>query len=240
MSVPALNADLGNNLSWLAFSFNVMLNLSQFPLMWQMLRDGDASAAGKYKAAPALNQTITAGMWLGYAVCVLPANRALLANNVIGFSAAAIYTGCFLFSRPGARAKAVLAASYLTAVAVPVVVYASLFSGPRAARDAWASALTTLITLAFWASPLVALRGALADLDASRVPVPLTLTMLATTATWTAVGFLVGDITLVVCSVIGVALSALQLAVLAVIVARARGKPAPPAALATRAAEPQP
>ena len=232
----------GNQLSWLAFAFNVGLNLSQAPLMLQMVRDeaafSDAAIASKYKAAPALNQIMTGGMWIAYAVTVLPSNTALFANNAIGIAAAVLYVCAFLYARPGALAKARVAGAGLVAAGVPLLIYGALYgpAPPYAARDAWASGLTTCITIAFWASPLVALRAALLDLDASRVPVPLTLLMLCTTAAWTAVGVYVGDITLIVCSAIGLALSALQLATLGFIVARqragAKGAPAP--ALATR------
>jgi hypothetical protein len=223
------NPSYGNSLSWLAFAFNVGLNLSQLPLMRQMLLDdaafADPALAAKYKAAPAINQIITAGMWLSYAAAVLPSNTALFANNIIGLAAALLYVAAFLYARPGAREKARVALAALAALATPVLIYASLYAPgpPRAARDAWASALTTLITAAFWASPLVALRAAVRDLDAARVPVPLTLLMLCTTATWLAVGVFIGDITLIVCSAIGVFFSALQLAALGFIAAAARG-----------------
>ena len=43
--------------------------------------------------------------------------------------------------------------------------------------------------------------AALIKLDARRVPVPLTLVMLATTGMWLLVGVLLGDMALIVCSV---------------------------------------
>ena len=60
----------------------------------------------------------------------------------------------------------------------------------------------------------VALRDAAKELDARRVPVPLTLVMLATTGMWLLVGVLLGDMALIVCSAFGVFFSSLQLAVL--------------------------
>jgi len=78
----------------------------------------------------------------------------------------------------------------------------------------WALSITTIITIFLWAAPLVALKEAAIELDTKRVPLPLTFVMFSTTLCWLIVGFLLGDMALIVCSAFGVFLSSLQLAVI--------------------------
>ena len=221
MALTPLNAPAGAALSWAATALNVSLHFTQVPLVLQMLRDPDASSRARFSSWPAVFQAAACAQWLLYAVFVLP-SPALVANNAVGLAVSLAYVAAFVAARPAPRAKLAAAAQWAAAVALALATYGALFSlsaarpppAEAAARDAWAVAVTTAVTISLWASPLVALRAAARERDARRVPVPLTLVMLATTALWLVVGALVGDMALVVCSVFGVALSALQLAVL--------------------------
>jgi hypothetical protein len=219
MSLPVYDAPVGNALSWVAFSLNVILSLSQLPLMRAMIADVDPLSLAKYSMFPSLLQAITCGMWCGYGAFSLGpgTGTTLIANNAIGLTLSFVYVAVFVAKRPAVRDKALAAGLWLACVSAAVIVYASIYS--RSAddfpgRDTLAGALTTVITIFFWASPLSALRAAAADLDDTRVPVPLSLAMLGTTTTWTIVGVLIGDMALVVCSAFGVALSLVQFGVL--------------------------
>lgn len=214
-SIAPVNYAIGDRLQWFAFAINVSMHFTQVPLMRTMLTDTDAASLARYSALPSLFQCAACGMWLAYAVFVFPSN-ALIANNAVGLALSLFYIACFTIKRPTLLGKAVVSASWCFCLAITLIVYGVLYSKSAAeypTRDAWASGLTTAITAVLWASPLAAMREAAKDLDDSRVPLPLTLIMLSTTTAWLAVGVLVGDLTLIVCSVIGVFFSSLQVAV---------------------------
>ena len=214
-SIPALNRDAGDKLQWLAFALNVSLHFTQVPLMRVMLRDADAASRARYSSWPALFQAAACAQWIGYAIFVLP-SPALVINNAIGLSVSLAYVLCFVLARPTLGGKALVVVLWLCVAGFAVLVYGALFIGASLdpARDVWAVSITTAVTVFLWSSPLVALRDAAKELDARRVPVPLTLVMLATTGMWLLVGVLLGDMALIVCSAFGVFFSGLQLAVL--------------------------
>ena len=211
-SIPPVNYAVGDRLQWFAFSINVSMHFTQVPLMRAMLADNDAASLARYSTLPSLLQCAACGMWLAYAVFVFPSN-ALVANNAVGLALSLYYIACFTYKRSTLVGKAIVASSWLFCLAITLIIYGVLFSAAYPTRDSWASALTTAITAILWASPLAAMREAAKDLDDSRVPLPLTLIMLSTTTAWLAVGVLVGDLTLIVCSVIGVFFSSLQVCV---------------------------
>ena len=214
-SIPALNRDAGDKLQWLAFALNVSLHFTQVPLMRVMLGDADAASRARYSFWPALFQAAACAQWIGYAIFVLP-SPALVINNAIGLSVSLAYVLCFVLARPTLGGKALVVVLWLCVAGFAVLVYGALFIGASLdpARDVWAVSITTAVTVFLWSSPLVALRDAAKELDARRVPVPLTLVMLATTGMWLLVGVLLGDMALIVCSAFGVFFSGLQLAVL--------------------------
>jgi hypothetical protein len=214
-SVPPLNHAAGDKLQWLAFALNVSLHFTQVPLMRVMLGDADAASRARYSFWPALFQAAACAQWVGYAVFVLP-SVALVVNNVIGLSVSLAYVLCFVVARPTLGGKLLVAALWLGVAGFALLVYGALYLGAALSptRDVWAVSITTAVTICLWSSPLVALRDAARELDARRVPVPLTLVMLATTGMWFIVGLLVGDMALIVCSAFGVFFSGLQLAVL--------------------------
>ena len=182
--------------------------------MRAMLIDKDPASLARYAALPSLLQCSACSMWLAYSVCVLKSD-ALLANNVIGTAVSLLYALAFVLKRPTLLGKAVVAAAWLLAIAATLLIYGLLYFSPSQGpgSDATASGLTVAITCVLWASPLAALYSALTDLDDKRVPLPLTLSMLATVAIWLVVGVLVGDISLVVSSAVGVFFTLLQVAV---------------------------
>jgi hypothetical protein len=214
-SIPPLNHAAGDKLQWLAFALNVSLHFTQVPLMRVMLRDADAASRARYSFWPALFQAAACAQWIGYAVFVLP-SPALVVNNAIGLSVSLAYVLCFVKARPTLSGKALVVALWLCVAGFALLVYGALFLAASLdpARDVWAVSITTAVTVFLWSSPLVALRDAAKELDARRVPVPLTLVMLATTGMWLLVGVLLGDMALIVCSAFGVFFSSLQLAVL--------------------------
>ncbi len=224
MPLHVYDAVTADKLSWAAFACNVGLHFTQAPLMRVMLKDEEAASLERYVSYPALLQVAACSAWLLYGLFVFPSN-ALVANNSIGVAVGLGYCLCFLVKRPTLRGKCMVALLALLGMAGALILYGTLYFGPTApssplsrdSRDALSSALTITITACFWASPLEALRAAALDLDDKRVPVALTLCMKATVTLWMVVGILAGDISLIVCSVIGLFCTTLQLGVLAYI-----------------------
>jgi hypothetical protein len=214
MSLTIYDATVGNNLSWFAFSVNVCLYCSQLPLMRVMLADNDPTSLARYSILPSLLQAITTSMWIGYAAFAFN-SPSLLSCNIIGISLAFVYVLAFVVKKPAPRDKVVAAAGYVGAVGFALIVYGLLYTSTYAQRDKVAGAFTTAITILFWMSPLSALHVAVVNRDDKRVPVPLTLTMIVNNAAWLAVGVLLGDLPLIVCNTIGVAISTLQLVIIA-------------------------
>ena len=211
-SLAPQNVELGTSLSWLAFAINVTLHFSQVPLMRVMLTDASAESRAQYSALPTLYQAGATALWVCYGTVVLPSG-AIVANNAIGLALSLAYAACFLAARPTLAGKAAVGAAWLGCAAGAALVYGLLYGLRPADRDAWASGITTTVTVALWASPLAALHAAARSLDLARVPLLLTTQMLGTTLVWLVVGFLLGDLTLVLCSAIGLFCSLLQVAV---------------------------
>lgn len=213
-SITPLNESIGTSLSWVAFAINVTLHFSQVPLMRAMLSDPSPESRAQYSALPALFQACTTALWVCYGTIVLP-SPAIVANNAIGLALSLAYAACFVRARPALAGRAAVAAAWLCCVAGAALVYGLLYGLRPRDRDAWAAGVTTTVTAALWASPLAALHAAARSLDLGRVPLLLTTQMLATTLVWLIVGFLLGDVTLIVCSAIGLFCSLMQVAVYA-------------------------
>ena len=212
-SIPAVDQAAGNLLSWVAFAINVSLHFTQVPLMMVMLKDVDAESRSRYSVWPTVFQAAACSQWIGYAIYVLP-SLPLVINNSIGLSVSFLYVTCFLLTRPTLREKITALLLWLVTSGFAVLIYGILFSSSYQGRDVWALSITTIITIFLWAAPLVALKEAAVELDTKRVPLPLTFVMFSTTLCWLIVGYLVGDMALIVCSAFGVFLSSLQLAVI--------------------------
>jgi hypothetical protein len=226
MSLTIYDATVGNKLSWFAFALNVTLSFSQLPLMFAMIKETDAVSLARYSISPSLLQAVTCACWVGYGTFSFP-SVPLVANNAIGLSLSFIYVLVFVIKRPELRDKMMAALCWIACVGVALIIYGVLYSRDASVyptRDVTAGALTTVITIFFWASPLTALRAAAADLNDKVVPVPLTLSMISTTVAWLIVGILVGDMALLVCSTFGVALSLTQLVVILWIKAQRKKK----------------
>ena len=222
--LPVLDLAAGSTVSWVAFAFNIGLFFSQVPLMRAMWADSDASSLSRYSFLPSLLQGSSCSLWLAYSVCVLR-SPALLANNVIGVLVSLLYTAVFVLKRPTMLGKAAVACQWLLAIGFTALLYSLLYAAPPPlppARDTVASALTVAVTCVFWFSPLPALRAAAKDLDETRVPLPLTLFMTATVVLWLVAGALLGDVSLVASSAVGIACCLLQLGVVAYIKCCAR------------------
>ena len=221
---PVIDAATGNQLSWVAFAANVGLHFTQVPLMLAMLRDNDAQSLSRYVSLPSLLQASACSLWLGYGLYTL-SSTPLVANNTIGTALSLFYVICFVIKRPSPLGKAIVAGAWLLAISASLLIYGLLYGGPAraAGADAVAAAICIAVTAFFWASPLRALQAAAVDLDDSRVPIFLSLVMMATVVLWLAAGLLLGDVALVVCSAIGVAFTGLQFFVMGYIKWKKRG-----------------
>jgi uncharacterized protein with PQ loop repeat len=221
MSLPVYDVSAGSKVAWFAFTVNVGLYCSQLPLMRVMLADKDPNSLARYSVIPSLLQAITTSMWIGYGSLAINSSQ-LLACNAIGIALALIYVSAFVIKKPLRRDKLIAAVGYIAAVGFALVVYGVLYSNAYAERDKVAGAFTTAITILFWMSPLAALREAFIARDDKRVPVPMTLTMILNNASWLAVGVLIGDLPLIICNTVGVAVCILQLVIIVYLKMRRR------------------
>jgi uncharacterized protein with PQ loop repeat len=209
-ALPVIDQSAGDKLAWAAFACNVGLHFTQVPLMLTMLKDNDPASLSRYVSWPALLQAFACSLWLGYGFATYPSTP-LVANNTIGISLSLFYVACFVLKKPTVVAKALVAALWILSVSSAILLYGLLYlRSPVAGADGIAAGITIAVTAFFWASPLKALAAAAKDLDESKVPLPLTFIMKGTVTLWLAVGCLVGDVALVVCSAIGVFFTTLQ------------------------------
>lgn len=203
----------GSDASWLGFALNVVMLSSQLPLMLRLARDPEPE---RYSFIPALGQWATTFCWSLYAFTVLPTPQ-VKAINLYGCCLAIIYAAFFVVYLPGVRRKAVVVLAYLSFASLASLYFGLLFGTGYSNAKTAVSTFTTLVNVSLWATPLTALRVALRELDTRRVSVPLSFAQLAAASTWTSAGFYLGDVTLVACSMVGVVLSVVQLAILGVI-----------------------
>lgn len=210
MALAPIDPVKGDQASWLGFTVNLLMFLSQCPLMWRMARDPSPASRAKYSFVPSLGLGATTGCWLAYSINSLP-TAPVVAINALGYAIALAYACVFLYARPTRRGKAVVAAAFGGLSAAIALVYGALYGSRFGHAQEVASAFTIVVNVTLWASPLQALWLAAKELDTKRVSVPLTLTQAVAASTWTAAGFLLGDVTLVITSMIGVVLTPVQL-----------------------------
>ena len=186
---------------------------SQYPLMFKMWRDASPESRAKYSYVPALGQMFTTAMWTAYAVSCLPTTP-IIAINSLGVAISLTYLLFFLVCRPTLRGKLEVLSAFSLVIGVTVLYYGLLFGTGYEKAQMAASIGTIIVNVSLWSSPLQALRIAARELDTKRISIPLTVTQAFAASTWTAAGFLLGDMTLIVTSIVGVALTPVQVGIL--------------------------
>lgn len=226
-------AAIGAGLSTVGVLLNVVMFLSQIPVIVKLVKEGSSEL---YSWAPPAGLLLTTGCWLGYALCALPTPQVIGINALgalLGFSYLVVYG---VFAKTWTR-KATIGGFAVGYPLLVVAFYGLLFGGASygvevTGSKATAGFVTTALNTSLWASPLQALWGAARELDTSRVSVPLSFLQLAAASVWGAAGVVLRDETLQACSFIGVGLSAAQIGVLGWIWAQRRAGATPWAAKA--------
>jgi hypothetical protein len=221
-----------SGLSAFAVALNVLMYLSPVQVYRKIVVAGDAS---RFSIMPAFGLFFTSGTWICYAALVLPTPQ-MLAINAFGTLLSLVYIGIiFHFTKPtelvstGVTRRGVIAGTVVSYMAVLAGLYGGFFGTARnpvdvATATRVVSIFTIIVNTALWLGPLMALRKAWLELDTFTVSRPLSALQLCVGVTWTIVGILLDDITVIVTSAVGIVLSALQIGVLvAIAVAVARG-----------------
>jgi hypothetical protein len=229
----------GAVLGGLGAAFAGVLFLSPTPLFRKLYKAQPRSTEG-YDCTPFVVSALQSALWIFYAVVV--GNRfAALVTNLFGFAIEATY--CALFHHctvPERRRRQnlqILGAALYLLFAVLVVLLAL----QKSRHELGAGLLADFANVAMFGSPLLALAEALRRRDTSKLPLPLSLAIVACASIWAAYGgykgktdprcLLIrpltrrsGDPFIIVPNVMGAALGVLQVGLFFVIAARERGR----------------
>ena len=197
----------------------ILQNAAGIPMLRQICREGDASQFTRLPLFTMTVVTLQIGLY-GLFVYGLPDGLQLLLANAIGLSLWVPSFFVFLAHTRGARAKAALALQYLAALAWGVALPVGLFSSPALSPSAKQNTLAVFMQIANFSgffSPVAALRAALAERSARRVPGMLSWVNVANSALWTAYGAALRDGWILWPNVAGLLIALSQLAVLLVL-----------------------
>ena len=186
----------------------VVLILSSVPLYYQGMRKGSLAAVS---TAPLVGQWLNFFAWTVYGIAQNDMN--IIRVNVIGVGFAVLYAACQVAYNAGA-ARAAVARLLAAAALLSGALEAGLFFGlaPGAARTSALGICGVVYNVVMFAGPIVALRTALRDGDASALPALLIVVSNVASVTWGTYGYLVGNYYVFVPNVAGTLINLLQLA----------------------------
>jgi len=199
--------------SGLGAALNIALFLSQFPLVLQFIREGSSD---RYPWLPSFALMSAMALWSGYVTFVIPTPQ-LYAGNFPGMIISFLNLVAFIVFASTWRRRATIALATVLALGAAWGFSAGVFLGGGGGGGDVQGGVVVLLSLFFWISPLPALRCALLDADASRVPVLLSCVQVVQSSIWITAGVLLNDKFIWGCNVGGLLAAILQLAVYALI-----------------------
>jgi hypothetical protein len=152
-------------------------------------------------------------LWAGYGVLVQERWDTTLVNSV-GTAYAVVYALIFVRytdTWAGRRRILLVVAGILGSA---MAVFVALFAGPVPYAAPILGWFSVVINMGVFLSPLRALRGAVRELDASRVPALFSVASAVSCVNWGCFGLLMGDLAVAAPNLIGLPLSLVQLAAL--------------------------
>lgn len=185
---------------------------------------------------PTLGQWANFVTWIGYGLRA--GNTAVLQVNLVGVAFSCIYFAAFFSRKRGAALAAfvkLLAGAVLAIGAVEAVLWLAIPS--ESASVTALGGVAVACNVAMFGAPIKQVRAALAAMDPGMLPVLLTIANTAVSCCWLTFGLLTDNWFVAGPNCAGVALSTVQLGVVAYIYARVRADPGLTARLAEDAAQ---
>lgn len=205
-------------LAGLSYPVTFALFAGQVPTCRAIARAG-GRAAEAYSVLPTLATLGNCLLWASYGAYVGSSN--VLGVNAGGAVFNLAYAAVFMaYSGPAARAR--LGGLLAALVAVVAAVDAAVFAVRPSAGAFVLASLSIAVNIGMFASPAGAVVGAVRTLDASRVPVAMTVAAAACSGLWTALGVLQGDWFIAGPNIAGLAMTSVQLAALGYVIAARR------------------
>jgi hypothetical protein len=234
------SADIAAGFSAAGAVANNLLYLSQGPLMLQMVREGSSDA---YPVLPSLMLGSLMALWTGYTVWFLP-TLPLFFGNAPGFVVPGVFLALLAAysSAPARRARIACAGVACFGGAWGLAAALFLTGLPPARAADILGAVIVVLSVAFWVSPLPALRSAWIARDTSRVPLLLSLVQAGQAVLWLVAGIFLNDKFIWGCNVGNLFMALLQISLFAGITLRIRadGRAKAPAGDAPAAASAAP
>jgi solute carrier family 50 protein (sugar transporter) len=198
---------------------NIALFLSQGPMVLQMIREGDAA---RYTWLPSLTLMSTLSFWSGYTSFLYsPVDRVdLYVGNFSGIVIPFVFLCAFVAMSKGWRAKATIVGATLAALAVTWAISVGIFLSGTPNAVYISGGVTVACNLTFFASPLKAIHEAIARLDASRLPLLLSVVQVFQSLPWIIAGVLIKDYFILGVNATGEVFALVQLAGVAYISVR--------------------
>lgn len=212
---------------------NWCLWLSQAPLVWQMIREGDAAA---YSWLPSLTLVGTMSLWSGYTVFTLN-DPSVHAANWSGVGIPLIYLCIFVAYSKTARARARIVGATTLVLALAWSFILGVYLGRPSLADPGrvAGAVIATVNITFFISPLAALYRGVRARDLSHVSRLLSMVQLVQSSLWVAAAVMLPDTFVLLVNAIGLGFASVQLSVIAAVGAMQRHDAAAAAAAAVQA-----
>ena len=208
--------------SGFAAAGNIVLWLSQGPLMYQLVKEGDAT---RYSWLPSLTLVGTMSLWCGYTVWAIPTPQVMVANWT-GVIIPLFYLCIFMYYSKTARARLRIAtATTLVLIATWTFILAVYLGPPLAGgrdKNTVVGAVTATVNISFFLSPLKQIWLGIRELKLSRVPITLSAVAVVQSSLWVAAAVLLGDQFILLVNALGLGFACLQLSAIAYIVVASR------------------
>lgn len=201
-----------NVITSIAAAGNVILFLSQSPMIYKLIKEKDAT---KYTWLPSLTMMSTLSLWSGYTVFVYdPRLRAdIYVGNFSGVIIPFIFLAVFVFYSKTWMARVRIIAATLAALGTTWGFCVGLFfTHPLDRATTISGGVVTFVNMLFFLSPLKAIYEALTSLDGSRLPLSMSIVMMFQAIPWVVAGILIPDPFILGVNATGCAFGCLQTA----------------------------
>jgi len=221
-AMPSASSQLGDDFGYVGMVLTVGFLLSPSPTCLQIVR---AKSTGQFSPVPNIVGAFNCSLWVYYcAVTMAGSTENLLPNllvNALGASLFVSYTIVFILYSNTRRI--VISHVSLTVVLFGLLVMLFELIVPHLDLDFhWGGdsvplkssicgMVTDVLNVALYASPLVVMKTVIRTRSVKYMPLPFSVATFVVSATWTVQGLLIGNITVLLPNVLGMALGVAQL-----------------------------
>lgn len=216
-----MSASLVSALVTTGASANVLLFLSQVPLVAKCIHDGDST---RYPWMLSLTLMATMSLWSAYTAnaYTAAARPDLWTGNFSGIVINFLYLCIFAWYAKSFAARARIMGSAIASLAVTWAFAEALFLSNTPYATTIVGAVTCAVNATFFYAPLHAIYDATHELDARRVPELLAFVQLGQSLVWIAAGALLPDYFILGVNIAGEASALAQLGGIAYVALRRR------------------